>query len=688
MGLRGGMEINDAMKKTCLAVILCLLCACAAQAAQAFTYLDLIKRLTDLESLAVLPEAGEKCEQASSYDRKSVYDAAAGKYVKWEANGDGKGGGMIPTEGDLLVLGEMQGPGCIWRIWSAAPGDGHVRIYLDGATEPVVDLPFKAYFTRKEAPFLYKSLVHDTSAGKNCYVPIPYQKSCRILADKDWGNYYHFTYTTYPKGTVMPTFRRELSAEETAALEAANTFLTTQLGTDPAGSRKGEKTEVKSLALPPSGQPVLVTKIKGPRAITAIKVKVDPAWLKVPRAWLREVALQIRWDGEEKPSVWVPIGDFFGTAPGTNFYKSLPCGMTETEFYSFWYMAFGKEAVVELVNDGEYPAALELSVTSAPLARPIKGTGRFHAKWHRDVLLPPEPERWIDWPMLVTHGQGRFCGVMLHVWNPKGGWWGEGDEKFHVDGEKFPSTFGTGSEDYFGYAWCNPALFQNCYHNQTHNDGDNKGHVSVNRWHITDNVPFMTSFEGYIEKYYKNDKPTWYAATAFWYQAPGGRDPYEPVSGADRWGFYTEDVPARVEGAIEAEDMNIISCKGGRATEQNQGNMGPWSGGAQLWWRRAGIGGKLTLALPVREAGKYAVKAQFVKSWDFGIAQAYLDGRKLGEPIDLYNPDPVPGGEVDFGVHQLKAGEHKLMLEMVGINEKAVKACHAGIDYVRLVAVQ
>ena len=73
------------------------------------------------------------------------------------------------------------------------------------------------------------------------------------------------------------------------------------------------------------------------------------------------------------------------------------------------------------------------------------------------------PERRaIDWTMLHTQGRGRFVGVELHVWNPKGGWWGEGDEKFYIDGEKFPSTFGTGSEDYFGYAWCNPTPFQNC----------------------------------------------------------------------------------------------------------------------------------------------------------------------------------------------------------------------------------
>ena len=77
---------------------------------------------------------------------------------------------------------------------------------------------------------------------------------------------------------------------------------------------------------------------------------------------------------------------------------------------------------------------------------------------------------------------------MLHIWNPQGGWWGEGDDKFFVDGEKFPSSFGTGSEDYFGYAWSSPVLFQHAYHNQTHNDGGSKGHVSANRWHIPDAV--------------------------------------------------------------------------------------------------------------------------------------------------------------------------------------------------------
>ncbi len=166
--------------------------------------------------------------------------------------------------------------------------------------------------------------------------------------------------------------------------------------------------------------------------------------------------MRITWDGQAQPAVWCPLGDFFGTAPGVNLYKTLLTGMTDKGFYSYWYMPFAKSAVVELVNEDTVHRHLEFQITHAPLDRPFDGLGHFHAKWHRDTVELPR-DRWPDWLMLQTQGRGRFCGVSLHVWNPQGGWWGEGDEKFFVDGEKFPSTFGTGSEDYFGYAWGNAA---------------------------------------------------------------------------------------------------------------------------------------------------------------------------------------------------------------------------------------
>ncbi|MGE5296728.1 MAG: glycoside hydrolase family 172 protein, partial [Solirubrobacterales bacterium] len=460
------------------------------------TYVDLVSRLTDLDHLATLPLPGEKCVQWSSWDRASQYDAASGKYVNWDANGDGNG--IIRKEGDELVFAEIEGPAVIWRTWSALAKEGHVKIYLDGQTTPVVDLPFIGYFNGENAPFTYPALVHEAARGQNCYVPIPFQKSCKITASGDWGAYYHFTYTTYPKGTILPTFTRDLSEEELHALDRANTVLSRR-GSGPIFRRTGQKKNEKEVTLLP-GKTVTVLQLDGKQAITGIDVSlpVAPGDLDT----LRELTLHIYWDGESQPSVWSPLGDFFGSAPGVNKYESYPLGMVNGTFFCRWYMPFERGAQIKVTNDGAKERKINFAISHAPLTQPIETLGRFHAKWHRDAFLPTDVERKkIDWTMLKTEGRGRFCGVMLHVWNPRGGWWGEGDEKFFVDGEKFPSTFGTGSEDYFGYAWCDPGLFENCYHNQTLNTGNNKGHISVNRWHITDNVPFEKSFEAAIEKY-------------------------------------------------------------------------------------------------------------------------------------------------------------------------------------------
>jgi Protein of unknown function (DUF2961) len=135
--------------------------------------------------------------------------------------------------------------------------------------------------------------------------------------------------------------------------------------------------------------------------------------------------------------------------------------------------------------------------------------------------------------ILTTRGRGRFVGTHLHVFNPRGGWWGEGDEKFFVDGEEFPSSFGTGSEDYFGFAWSSSERFSRPYHGQLLNE-DNRGHADDNRWHIPHSVPFQMGFDGYIEKYFPNARPTRYAAVAYWYLAPGASDPYGPVPVSER----------------------------------------------------------------------------------------------------------------------------------------------------------
>lgn len=650
---------------------------------QVLNYPDLVKRITDLEYLATLPQEGEKCLQWSSYDRRSKLEN--GKYLEWDANGDNNG--HLRMEGDQMVIGEMDGPGCIWRIWSATPEQGHVKIYLDGNSVPAVDLPFIEYFNRTQAPFNYTELNHTVAMGWNCYIPIPFQKSCKIVADPGWGHYYHFTYSAFAKDTVVPTFTRNLDSDSLLALMQANDTLQNS-GVRPSEHQDMRRDGKIGLKLEP-GKALEVAKINGPRAITAIRARVKlPEDEEQTRNILRQLVIKITWDNDVVPSVFVPFGDFFGTAAGANEYRSLPCGLFDGEWYSYWYMPFEKMALVEVINESDSPQVLFMNVEHAELKYPIEKLARFHAKWHRDTFSAPEPERAaIDWSILNTEGTGRFCGMMLHVWNPRGSWWGEGDEKFHIDGEKFPSTFGTGSEDYFGYAWCSPILFHNGLHNQTISMG-NKGHISVNRWHISDNLPFQTSFEGYIEKYFPNTRPTLYATTVYWYLAPGGKDPYAPVPVSERIGYWKPVQQYKEQGAIEGEKMKVLSCSGGTFEVQDLSIFSDsnWSGDEHLWWKNPKVGDQIALEFAVQEKGTYELRVAMTRAKDYGIFQLSLDGKKIGVPIDLYGPNVVPTGALTFSEHQLEPGKHTLSFELVGKNEKSIPNHMLGLDYILLMS--
>ncbi len=129
-------------------------------------------------------------------------------------------------------------------------------------------------------------------------------------------------------------------------------------------------------------------------------------------------------------------------------------------------------------------------------AEAAKDSLYFHARWrYQDGLQTKKADGTLDWPALrVSGAPGRFVGLLLDIFNPTPAWWGEGDEKIYVDGESFPSTFGTGTEDYFGYAWSDNHTYMNPFHAQTRCDGPGtKGNSSNIRYQILDSVPFHQS---------------------------------------------------------------------------------------------------------------------------------------------------------------------------------------------------
>lgn len=636
--------------------------------AREMSYADLVHRMIDLEHLATLPAKGEVAGQWSTWDRRSDYNEDTGEYVHWDANWDDTG--FIRMEDDSMVLAEMEGPGAIYRIWAARADAGHMKIYIDGDLVPAVDMPFSHYFNGKTAPFNYPELSYSLfdmgSAGLNLYYPIPYQKSCKIVAEPEWGRYFIVGFMTFPPETKVPSFSSELAAQNDHALRRVNNFFSEHLGNDPAGVRPGEQTTNTTLHVAAGESGALA--FSGPAAITAIRMSIAKTNETEQVAKLRELVLQITFDGQEMPAVWVPLGDFFGTAPGVNYYTSLLAGMQDggdaVKAYAYWYMPFGESATLEVINNGTVARDLSLEIVYAPLSRSFEGMGHFHSKWHRDVF-PLSPDRWPDWVMLKTTGRGRYCGVNLNVWNPYPGWWGEGDEKFFVDGEKFPSIFGTGSEDYFGYAWIDPNLFQRPYHAQTKTE-NNEGHQSLVRWHVADNVPFQQSIEASIEKYYPGPnevRGTEYDSTVYWYLAPDGNDPFGPVPVEQRSGYY--NYPQQVEGGID-----VLGVSKGFVLTQRIG--GKWVDGDHLIWGGSGTpGSTLTLGFPVEESGRYTVSVTLTQADNFSIVQFYVNGEKAGDPVDGYSPVYMLSDPISLGEFDLSAGDHELRVEIVGAHEKA-----------------
>ena len=49
-------------------------------------------------------------------------------------------------EGDGLVIADLKGPGCIYRIWTPTPTDDSMEFYFDEETTPRVKLKYRDLF--------------------------------------------------------------------------------------------------------------------------------------------------------------------------------------------------------------------------------------------------------------------------------------------------------------------------------------------------------------------------------------------------------------------------------------------------------------------------------------------------------------------------------------------------------------
>ncbi|MBM3289724.1 MAG: DUF2961 domain-containing protein, partial [Candidatus Hydrogenedentes bacterium] len=197
----------------------------AASAHAKVTFESLLREMTDLEALTYFPDPAYTTKQFSSYDRNST-DPKVLTDENWFANGDrGKYLRVEERNGAKeYVLMDADGPGAIVRFWSANPADaGRVRIYLDGAAEPVIEMALTDMLGGGGMPFI-KPISIEVSKGWNSYLPIPYAKHCKVTTSQP-DFYYQINYRRYEEGTKVETYPAAVSKKQETLVRQINDTL-------------------------------------------------------------------------------------------------------------------------------------------------------------------------------------------------------------------------------------------------------------------------------------------------------------------------------------------------------------------------------------------------------------------------------------------------------------------------------
>jgi hypothetical protein len=292
----------------------------------------------------------------------------------------------------------------------------------------------------------------------------------------------------------------------------------------------------------PPGETVTLLRAEGAGRINHVycaMVLPDPAEY-------RDAILRMYWDGSGRPSVAVPLGDFFGIIQGrvreiSSTVLTVNPGMGISHGLNFYLpMPFSDGALITLENRGPVPLGgshrafwyhIDYELCPGP-AEPL----RFHASFRQErptVAVGDEPNVHLpggvnldgkeNYVALDARGHGHMVGLMLEVDNLHGKrWYGEGDDMVFIDDDVWPpSMHGTGTEEIFGGGACPFAEYAGPYTGfHLIESPDYDGLTGMYRWFVHDPIRFTRRLRWTIEHGHANNFANYYASVAYWYQAP------------------------------------------------------------------------------------------------------------------------------------------------------------------------
>ncbi len=670
---------------------------------------SLFEEMIDLEALARYPEPAFRTFQFSSTDRRSRVPGGP----DWFANADGFGGEPVPNFEKVLkapegtgpaegtgpgeyLMADVPGPGAIVRLWTASIS-GRVRLYLDDMESPLYDGEADPFFRRPYDVFpemrevdgeRFRTTVYQRDAS---YAPIPFAKRLRLVwvGKLDEIHFYHIEVRRYLPGTAVVSFHPQDIVRFKETIDRVTLALSDPDARPASPAAKPVRAFEVSLA---PGEKREALKLDGPGALEKFWLRLQADNLDTA---LRQTVLNVVCDGFPWGQVQSPVGDFFGAAPGVNPYRSLPFSVREDgRMTCRFVMPF--ETSLSLVLENRGNQAVRVTGEAVPMDFAWdERTMHFRARWRVDHDLIASGEDVQDLPFLLARGKGVYVGTTSILLNPAtvptpwGNWWGEGDEKVFVDGDKVPSIFGTGSEDYYNYSWSSPDIFFFPYCGQPRNDGPgNRGFVTDFRWHILDPIPFADSIGFSMELCSHERTPGMsYARTGYYYARPGTIDDHEAIMPDDLRELRLPEgwQPAARFGArnsvfYAAEEI----MSDGKNTALRDGRL--WAGGRLLVWRPEKPGDRKILKIHVGSPGKTQVHITAALTPRSGTVTAWLDGLPAGgtgkpETIDLYDPFRTLLRTFSLEPADLSPGEHTLVIEYKGAGAGVTRP-EIGLDFI------
>jgi hypothetical protein len=416
-------------------------------------------------------------------------------------------------DGVDATLAEVSGAGVVTWVWSANPV-GTLRLYVDQMETPALSMPFaeflKGGFLPTREPF---GTV--TSLGYNLHFPIIHAKCCKLVLHVPRLNdlaqlYYQVAWQSLPpEAEIQPFDVAAIKRASATVKQIGKRLVAVSRSTEPAANLAPPQRVECSLE---PGKTLEVFRANGPQAIVSLRFTARA------KSDLEGLWLEGNWDGQA--ALQAPLHMLAGVSSAMEDTQSLPATVDGARVLLRWFMPFASAGQIRCTNSTDHSCRLTVEVWTQPILAshyPL----HFNANFQRIEKLRPEAGNLLTFA--DTAGPGRFAGCVLDVDSRSDQWWGEGDNIVWLDDTNVPAVHGTGTEDYFGFAWCSPAAFNHPFRGQTRADKSRDHWIStMHRYHLLDQLPFLQWGRFQFQALGLGRGEMDWMATAMWYATPSG----------------------------------------------------------------------------------------------------------------------------------------------------------------------